>query len=170
MEYMTVNGISYHILRLLGRGKGGYSYLAERDGKEYVLKQIHHEPCDYYSFGDKIEAERLDYERLKQAGIPIPRLLEIDFVTERILKEYVQGPTAQELIKEGRLPRWQLQQVRQMAERAKASGLNIDYYPTNFVGKDGILYYIDFECNEYMEEWSFESWGSQYWSARPNDE
>ena len=42
---MMVNGIEYKIVKLLGHGKGGYSYLAERDGNFYVLKQIHHEPC-----------------------------------------------------------------------------------------------------------------------------
>lgn len=26
------------------------------------------------------------------------------------------------------------------------------------------LYYIDYECNTYMEEWNFENWGIQYWS------
>ena len=43
----VVCGKEYRIIRLLGHGKGGYSYLAERDGRQVVLKQIHHEPCDY---------------------------------------------------------------------------------------------------------------------------
>ena len=42
----TVNNIEYRIARLLGKGKGGYSYLAECDGQQAVIKQIHHEPCD----------------------------------------------------------------------------------------------------------------------------
>ena len=49
---LCVNEKEYEILRLLGRGKGGYSYLAERDGHFYVVKQIHHEPCEYYTFGN----------------------------------------------------------------------------------------------------------------------
>ena len=57
---MTVNGKEYIIVKLLGKGKGGYSYLAEKDGIQYVLKQIHHEPCEYYQFGDKIQAEIRD--------------------------------------------------------------------------------------------------------------
>ena len=57
---MTVCGEEYRIIRLLGHGKGGYSYLAEREGRQAVLKQIHHEPCEYYHFGNKIEAERRD--------------------------------------------------------------------------------------------------------------
>ena len=53
----------------------------------------------------------------------------------------------------------------EMAELAMAAGLNIDYYPTNFIMQDGLLYYIDYECNPYDEQWSFERWGAQYWSV-----
>ena len=41
---MTVCGEEYRIIRLLGHGKGGYSYLAEREGRQAVLKQIHRLP------------------------------------------------------------------------------------------------------------------------------
>ena len=131
---MTVCGETYRIIRLLGHGKGGYSYLAEKDGRQTVLKQIHHEPCDYYHFGNKIEAERRDYERLRQAGIKIPEM------------------------------------IAEMAEKARKAGLNIDYFPTNFVIRDGMIWYVDYECNEYMEEWNFENWGIKYWSRTPEFE
>ena len=96
---MLVNQTEYNIIKLLGHGKGGYSYLAERDGTYYVLKQIHHEPCDYYTFGNKIEAESNDYQRLLQTGIRIPRMLDIDIPNERILKEYIRGDTVDALVK-----------------------------------------------------------------------
>ncbi len=66
---MKVNGKEYEILKLLGKGKGGYSYLAGDGAEKYVLKQIHHEPCDYYQFGNKMEAELNDYNRLRKIGI-----------------------------------------------------------------------------------------------------
>ena len=44
-----------------------------------------------------------------------------------------------------------LQQVREMAQLAKNAGLNIDYFPTNFAVQNGLLYYIDYECNIYMD-------------------
>lgn len=31
----------------------------------------------------------------------------------------------------------------------------------------GVLYYVDYECNNYMPEWDFENWGIQYWSKTP---
>lgn len=166
----TVNGEDYRLLRLLGRGKGGYSYLAERGGQRVVLKQIHHEPCDYYHFGNKIEAERFDYARLTKAGVRVPRMLALDERAERIVKEYIDGPTVFELVRDGRPVEPYLPQLRQMAAQARAAGLNIDYFPTNFVVGGALLYYVDYECNPYMDEWSFENWGVRYWSRTPEFE
>ena len=161
---LTVNGIEYTLISLLGKGKGGYSYLAEKDGKQYVLKQIHHEPCEYYTFGNKIEAEKNDYERLLNAGIRIPQMLDIDIAEERILKEYIDGPTIFDLVKEDAMNNTYLNQMREMAAKAYENGLNIDYFPTNFVVQKDVIFYIDYECNNYMDEWNFKNWGIKYWS------
>ena len=161
---MSVNETEYNIIKLLGHGKGGYSYLAEKAGKQYVLKQIHHEPCAYYSFGNKIEAEKNDYSRLVQTGIRLPQMLDIDISKERILKEYMDGPTIYDLVKDDAMKDIYLSQMREMAQKVYSVGLNIDYFPTNFVVQDELIYYIDYECNNYMEEWNFENWGIKYWS------
>ena len=163
MEEMTVNGKSYRIIKLLGKGKGGYSYLAEDDGGQYVLKQIHHEPCDYYQFGDKLQSELRDYQRLLNIGIPLPKLLEADVEAERILKEYIEGPTIAQLVAEDRMEQDYYCQIQAMCSLLYPANTNIDYYPTNFVVRDGKLYYIDYECNDYMQQWDYEHWGSQYW-------
>lgn len=149
---------------MLGHGKGGYSYLAETDGMQVVVKQIHHEPCDYYSFGNKIEAEHRDYERLRAAGIRIPEMISIDSEAEIIVKEYIEGDTIFDHVLDGVSVEPYLAQVREMASQAKAAGLNIDYFPTNFVVQNGLIWYVDYECNEYMDEWNFENWGIKYWS------
>ena len=54
-----------------------------------------------------------------------------------------------------------------MAAKAKEAGMNIDYFPTNFVIRDGLIWYVDYECNEYTEKWNFENWGIRYWSRTP---
>lgn len=169
-EYCIVCGKSYRIICLLGRGKGGYSYLAECNGVKTVLKQIHHEPCDYYTFGNKIEAELHDYHLLKSAGIRIPEMLAIDMRAERIVKEYIDGKTVFDYVRDGFLPDSYLLQVREMAAQAKAAGLNIDYFPTNFVVHEDQIWYVDYECNKYMNEWNFENWGIKYWSRTPEFE
>lgn len=166
-DKMDVNGQTYDVVKLLGHGKGGYSFLAEADGKQYVLKQIHHEPCAYYQFGNKIEAELRDYERLRAAGIRIPEMIACDIRAERIVKEYIEGDIIFDLVAQGVSVEAYLPQIRQMSDQARATGLNIDYYPTNFVARDGLIWYIDYECNAYMDEWSFENWGVRYWSMTP---
>ena len=163
MERMTVNKKEYTVIQLLGKGKGGYSYLVTDGAGEYVLKQIHHEPCDYYTFGDKLASELRDYERLRNVGIPMPKLLEVDEKQERILKEYIPGDTIDKLVKEDRMEDDFFRQMEDMCRLLYPAGLNIDYFPTNFVVCAGKVYYIDFECNDYQQQWDFEHWGSQYW-------
>ena len=169
-----VCGRSYTMLGLLGRGKGGYSYLAAAGNESFVIKQIHHEPCAYYTFGNKLEAELNDYERLLAAGIRIPKLIAVDKEKERLVKEYVPGKTVFDLVAQGAAQGASaepyLEQVREMAALARAAGLNIDYFPTNFVISDGLLWYVDYECNLYSDEWSFENWGVKYWSRTPEFE
>ena len=163
-ETFVVNQKQYKVIRLLGHGKGGYSYLVERNGCQYVLKQIHHEPCDYYSFGNKIEAEINDYNRLLHTGIRLPQMLDVDIENERIVKEYIDGPTIYELVKDDVMDDSYIVQVREMAQMVYSAGLNIDFFPTNFVIANGAIFYIDYECNPYMDEWNFENWGIKYWS------
>ena len=166
-EVLTLNGREYAVLRLLGRGKGGYTWLAQRDGARYALKQIHHEPCEYYQFGDKLAAELGDYERLSALGVPLPRLLDVDRAGELLLKELLPGETVYQLVLRGAVEPWHWAQVRALSQSLRGTGLNLDWFPTNFIGREGTLYYVDYECNPYMDQWSFESWGVRYWSRTP---
>ena len=166
-ERLRVNGKEYTILKLLGKGKGGYSYLAHDRVREVVLKQIHHEPCDYYQFGDKIEAELRDYRRLQSIGITMPKLLDVDIQEERIVKEYIDGKTVYDLVLSDELPPCCAEQIKEMCALLYPAQTNIDYFPTNFVLRDGVLYYIDYECNDYMDQWNFENLGIKYWSKTP---
>lgn len=166
-EKMTVNGRELTVLRLLGKGKGGYSYLVTDGQWQYVLKQIHHEPCAYYQFGNKLEAELRDYQRLKKIGVPMPCLLETDVQQERILKEFIDGETIFDLVCQERMEERYFAQIRALCRKLYAAGTNIDYFPTNFVVQDGLLFYVDYECNDYIEQWDFEHWGVKYWSKTP---
>lgn len=164
IEHLSVNNTDYKIIRLLGKGKGGYSYLASDGKHEYVLKQIHHEPCSYYQFGNKLEAKINDYQRLHKIGIAMPRLLDTDMQNERLLKEYIEGDTIYDLVLQDRMQENYLTQMQEMCKALYAADTNIDYFPTNFIVQDDRLFYIDFECNTYMDEWNFENWGIRYWS------
>jgi len=164
---LCVNNKEYSVISLLGKGKGGYSYLVTNGKEEYVLKQIHHEPCSYYQFGDKIQSEINDYQRLSKIGVTLPKMLDVDVENERILKEYIEGGTIYDMVADDLDVSEYIEQVRQMCEVLYKANTNIDYFPTNFIANNGKLYYIDYECNDYMEEWNFENWGIKYWSKTP---
>ena len=164
---MNLCNKTYQVLKLLGKGKGGYSYLVTDGEREYVLKQIHHEPCDYYRFGDKLASELADYETLKALDVPMPALLAVDREAERLLKEYIAGETIDVLVKQDRMEPDYLCQMENLCSRLYAADLNIDYFPTNFVVCRGKLYYVDFECNPYSDQWNFENWGRKYWQKSP---
>lgn len=166
-ETLTVNQRTFAVEKLLGKGKSGYSYLVKEGDAYYVLKQIHHEPCDYYNFGDKLGAELYAYETLTACGVPMPRLLEVDREQERLLKEYIPGATALELVVSNDMTPALIDQIHALCANLYAHNLNIDYFPTNFVLHNGTLYYVDYECNGYMEQWDFAHWGIKYWSMTP---
>jgi tRNA A-37 threonylcarbamoyl transferase component Bud32 len=93
----------------------------------------------------------------------MPRLLAVDQSRERLLKEYIDGLTIAQLVEQEKVERAYFVQVEEMCRKLYSAGLNIDYYPTNFVVQGGMLYYIDYECNQYDPKWDFENWGRQYW-------
>ncbi len=119
---MTVNGVEYEVVRLLGKGKG-----------------------DYYQFGDKLQSE------LRKIGVPMPEMLAVDAENERILKAYIPGDTVDRLILADRLPDWCIPHMEELCAHLCAANTNIDYFPTNFIPLDGVLYYVDYECNDYMQ-------------------
>lgn len=87
----------------------------------------------------------------------MPRLLDTDLQNERLLKEYIEGDTIYDLVLQDRMQEDYLTQMQEMCKALYAADTNIDYFPTNFIVQDDRLFYIDFECNTYMDEWNFEN-------------
>jgi tRNA A-37 threonylcarbamoyl transferase component Bud32 len=104
---------------------------------------------------------------LKKLGIPMPKLLDVDVDQELILKEYIEGDTIFNLVLTNRMNPQYLDQITKICTILYPKKINIDYFPTNFVVNQNLLYYVDYECNEYMDEWNFENWGKNYWSKTP---
>ena len=159
-----VNNKEYTVLKLLGHGKSGYSYkVIDKQNKIYTLKKIHHEPCEYYKFGDKFRSELDDYDTLKDFVL-MPKIYDFDANQEIIIKEFIDGINISEMIERKDNIDIQVTLIKQIAKVCYKHGINIDYYPTNFIYFNEKLYYVDYECNKYMKEWDFENWGIKHWS------
>ena len=82
----------------------------------------------------------------------MPKMLDIDMKNERILKEFIEGYTIYELALEDKVRPSYIKQIKSMCEILYPLNINIDYFPTNFIVSNELLWYIDYECNDYMEE------------------
>jgi len=166
MKTFEIEGKTYTATKLLGHGKGGYSYLVKRRGHYYVVKAIHHEEVSYYKFGNKIQAENDSYEYLKQCHIRIPKCYAIDFEQELVLKQYIRGRNIADMIKKKEDVSRYIPQVEAMAKKANAHSINIDYYPPNFILRKGLLYYVDYEIEKLDQRYTFAVWGKNYWTGK----
>lgn len=154
---------SLTILQYLGSGKSGHSYLAENENGRFVFKQIHHENCPFYSFGDKLAAELHAYESLTKAELPVPKLISWDTKQEYLIKEYIEGSLCTDLVISESLEDTVISELFALFTKARSHGFNLDYFPDNFV-LSSHLCYIDFEINTYSDEWNLPEWGLYYWA------
>jgi len=97
----------------------------------------------------------------------MPRMIDWDREQELILKEYIPGEHVLDRLLRGENIDECIRQVREMSALLTPAGLNIDWFPTNFLLRDGTLLYVDYECNGYMPEWNLENWGLRYWAMTP---
>lgn len=156
-----------NLLRKIGKGKSGYSFLAGLNGKPVVFKRMHNEPCPYYTFSDnKVQLEVQAYQVLQKLGIPIPELLGFDLEQQYLVKAYFDGPCGHEWLAQGGQDEAMIEQLFSISGKLRAHDLNIDYFPANFVIVGGGIYYVDYEINPYSDDWSLEQWGIYYWANR----
>ena len=159
-QTVAANGAVFEIIKLLVKGKGGCNYLAKSGDTFVVVKQIHYEPCDYYQFEDnKLNSELRDYQTLSNIGVPMPKLLFHNQEQQLLIKEYLSGDTLAQIVADKKLGDHHVKQIFEMCGKLYPYNLNIDYFPTNFMEREGRLCYVDYECSRYSDEWNFENWG-----------
>ena len=152
------------IVEFLGRGKSGYSYLAEFGNQKLVFKLMHNEENPYYKFDkNKVELELKSYEILESITSNIPKLIDYSIDKNYLVKEFIDGKLASNAIAENILQKIHLERLIKLAQECEDLNINIDYFPSNFVITEDEIIYIDYEVNEFMKEWSLENWGIYYW-------
>ena len=159
-----VNNANYLITKFLGRGKSAYSFLAKstNDDTSITLKLLHDEPFEHYQTDDKFQDEINAYNIL-HGKLPLPELIAIDENREWLAKEYVEGENITQLIAERRISPKIWQQIFTIAKELEQQGINIDYFPANFLWNGSTLTYVDYEANIYNPEYDWLHWGIYFW-------
>ncbi len=100
------------IVEFLGRGKSGYSYLAEFGNQKLVFKLMHNEENPYYKFDkNKVELELKSYEILESITSNIPKLIDYSIDKNYLVKEFIDGKLASNAIAENILQKIHLERL-----------------------------------------------------------
>ena len=91
------NLFGYEVIKELGKGKTGISYLVCKDEKQFVLKVMNNDVPDYEKQLEIFRGEKFCYERMCKIGIGVPKLYEFNEEKKYLVKEYVEGICANEL-------------------------------------------------------------------------
>ena len=69
----------YKILRTLGKGKTGTSYLVQNDDESlFVLKVMNQDCADYEKQLEIFRGENYSYQRMSKIGDGVPKLIEFN--------------------------------------------------------------------------------------------
>ena len=168
MDTLQVNGHPYAVTRLLGKGERRLLLSGAGEQGPVVVKQIHHEPCSYYQFGDKLQSELRDYRTLSALGVPMPRLLAVDEAQERLVKQYIPGPTVLEQLQTGTLPPQAEEQMRALCRLFVPCRAEYRLLPPPILSCGAACFTMWITgCNPYDAQWDFSHWGSRYWADTP---
>lgn len=154
--------LGYVLKEQIGSGKASISYLACKDGKDVTLKVMHGKPYEnghVFTVLDEIKA----YQQLTKIGVDVPKLITYDHEQQVLVKTYVPGMTAAQLIANGDLRTDLYPELFSRFLDIEAKDYTIDYFPANFVLHDNRFVYIDYEINPYEEPWNLFNWGIHFW-------
>lgn len=134
-------------------------------GEDLVVPKGNQDEVGSYYAGPRrrIEQELAAYKRLSRIGVRVPKVLFLSTDSSYLIKEPVAGPTATELLVEGKLTSEHLFAMLELEQTCRTYWINLDYFPSNFVISPTGVWYLDYELNDYSEEWNFRNWAIYYW-------
>ena len=152
-------GNEYTSRELIAADQSGYFFHVKKEGKDYMAKALEIRMPE-----DQLERDVEGYKMLQKCGIPGPKILQIDPQTKMILFEFSTIRTVYELLVEKEETTSYLEEIRRLAEVAKASGIALDYFPSRYLASEGKLIYLSSTYYPYSEEKSLANTNEKYWS------
>lgn len=152
---------TYTLVKELNRVNNGIFYLYTKETSKVVIKELTKKRDDEGQF--EINKELYSYERLESLGIYIPKMIGYNRDENIVIKEYLEGKDILGLIRDEKLSKASFWELLKYAELLNSDNLNIDYFPNNFIMKDGKLFYINYKVFPYIEDLNLRNWGIYYW-------
>ena len=144
METIVVKKSEYEILERLKP----FLLKVQKDNKLYMV-------YDFSNDRDHFLDLKFAIKRLKVTGINIPKLIDLDKKNLRAVVEYLDGPTAFDILREKDLDESIIEQVFIINYKARLNHLRLNFSPTKFIYQDEKLYYIPFTFSNYEREEDF---------------
>ncbi|MBN2571306.1 MAG: hypothetical protein JXA68_04200, partial [Ignavibacteriales bacterium] len=163
MKCFRKDNIKYSVIKEYKNGKSGTSHLISDGINKFILKCFERKEFSYIKFDELLNQEINAFNKLKEIGVSIPELLEFNKERNYLIKQFIDGKVATELVAENKLDEMIISQLFEIVKIVNNNYFNIDYFPSNFVWTGEKLFYIDYEVQPYAEEWNFENWGIYYW-------
>lgn len=133
-----------------------YCALVEDCGKEYLIYHFEEKPNNFSNF-------KFASKRLKNCGIKIPTVYEIDKKNQSFLVEYIAGPTCFDDLVEKDTDDKTFEQLFMMNFKARVNNLRLDFHPDKFKLRDGVLYYLPFTFEAYVRSEDFSEKELRLW-------
>lgn len=152
---------TYIFIKELNKVNNGTFYLYGNGSLKVVIKELINQVDDEGQL--EIDKELYSYERLKSLGIYMPKLMGYNREENIMIKEYLEGKDLLGLIRDEKLSKDNFFELLKYAELLNSDNLNIDYFPNNFILKEGKLFYINYKVFPYSEELNLRNWGIYYW-------
>ncbi len=167
-QHIFVNNNEFISLGLFSQGEESFVYLVTdlTEQGRWIAKTVVRAPGEGVDFPDRLQCDIDSYNKLTELGIRMPQLYEVDHNRRTMTREFIAGPSIAFYLASSGMKAEYKEQVMAMSEKLKANGLNIDYDPTNFIVRDGLVYYVDYESEPYTEERNFENYGLKLWEAK----
>jgi len=118
----------------------------------------------YSTSSDYID-ELSRYKKLYKSGIRVPNIVKDDKANLAIAFEYIKGDRVDKLLYDHNfeLPDIYFERLFVINRFCRASGIELNYLPENFVLKDKLLYYESFDIFDSNEKINLTNYGLQFW-------
>jgi Kae1-associated kinase Bud32 len=144
--------MSFKKIKLIKQGAEAKLFLAEFDKQKVVIKDRIRKKYRIRQIDEKIRKKRTSLEsslisEARRAGVPTPKILEINRKNHKLIMEFVEGKRIKELLQEAekRTIKKICTQIGRMIGKLHSVGIiHGDLTTSNMILKNGKTYFIDF--------------------------